>query len=46
MSKGTQAKQKPTMYNIPYFIEEDKQVVLDLIEQNPLAFLTGSFLSG
>lgn len=46
MSKGTQAKQKPTMYNIPYFKEEDKQVVLDLIEQNPLAFLTGSFLSG
>ncbi len=34
------------MYNIPYFKEEDKQVVLDLIEQYPLSFLTGSFLSG
>lgn len=34
------------MYNIPYFKEEDQQVVLDLIEQYPLAFLTGSFLSG
>lgn len=34
------------MYNIPYFKEKDQQVVLDLIEQYPLAFLTGSFLSG
>ncbi len=34
------------MYNISYFKETDQKVILDLIEQYPLAFLTGSFLSG
>ncbi|MCX6313522.1 MAG: FMN-binding negative transcriptional regulator, partial [Sphingobacteriales bacterium] len=34
------------MYNIPYFKEKDKQTILDFIENNPFAFLTGSNLSG
>lgn len=34
------------MYNFSYFKEKDQQVILDFIEQYPLAFLTGSFLSG
>ncbi len=34
------------MYNISYFKENNKQAVLDFIGQYPLAFLTGSFLSG
>lgn len=34
------------MYNFSYFKEKDKRAVLDLIEENPLAFLTGSFVSG
>lgn len=34
------------MYSFPYFKEKDKQVLLDFIEKNPFAFLTGSFLSG
>jgi transcriptional regulator len=29
------------MYNLPYFKEKDKQVVLDFIHQHPFAFLTG-----
>lgn len=34
------------MYSFPYFKEKDKQVLLDFIEKNPFAFLTGSYLSG
>ncbi len=34
------------MYNFSYFKEKDKQTILDFIEQNPFAFLTGSYLSG
>jgi transcriptional regulator len=34
------------MYNFSYFKEKDKQVLLDFIEENPFAFLTGSYLSG
>ena len=34
------------MYNFSYFKENDKQVILDFIEDNPFAFLTGSYLSG
>lgn len=34
------------MYHFSYFKEKDQQVILDIIEQYPLAFLTGSFLSG
>ena len=34
------------MYNFSYFKEKDKQVILDFIESNPFAFLTGSYLSG
>lgn len=34
------------MYNFSYFKEKDKQVILDFIEKNPFAFLTGSYLSG
>lgn len=34
------------MYNFSYFKENDKQIILHLIEENPFAFLTGSFLSG
>jgi transcriptional regulator len=34
------------MYNIPYFKEKDEQTILDFIENNPFAFLTGSNLSG
>jgi transcriptional regulator len=34
------------MYNFSYFKENDKQTVLDFIEENPFAFMTGSFLSG
>lgn len=34
------------MYNFSYFKEKDKQTILDFIEENPFAFLTGSFLSG
>lgn len=29
------------MYNIPYFKEQDKQVLLEFIEEYPLAFVTG-----
>lgn len=34
------------MYNFSYFKEKDKQSILDFIEENPFAFMTGSFLSG
>lgn len=34
------------MYNFSYFKEKEKQAILDFIEENPFAFLTGSFLSG
>lgn len=34
------------MYSFPYFKEKDKQVILEFIEKNPFAFLTGSYLSG
>ena len=34
------------MYNFSYFKEKDKQAILDFIEENPLAFMTGSYLSG
>jgi transcriptional regulator len=34
------------MYNFSYFKEKDKQTILDFIEENPFAFITGSFLSG
>ncbi|MFY7734295.1 MAG: FMN-binding negative transcriptional regulator [Bacteroidia bacterium] len=34
------------MYNFPYFKEKDKQTILGFIEENPFAFLTGSYLSG
>jgi transcriptional regulator len=34
------------MYNFSYFKEKDKQTILDFIEENPFAFMTGSYLSG
>ncbi len=34
------------MYNFSYFKEKDKQTILDFIEENPFAFITGSYLSG
>ncbi len=34
------------MYNFSYFKEKDKQTILDFIEQNPFAFLTGSYSTG
>lgn len=34
------------MYHFSYFKEKEKQVILDFIENNPFAFMTGSFLSG
>jgi transcriptional regulator len=34
------------MYNFSYFKEKDKQTILDFIEENPFAFVTGSNLSG
>ena len=34
------------MYNFSYFKEKNKQVILDFIEENPFAFMTGSFQSG
>lgn len=34
------------MYNFSYFKERDKKVLLDFIEKNPFAFLTGSYLNG
>ena len=34
------------MYNFSYFKEKDKETLLNFIEENPFAFMTGSFLSG
>jgi len=34
------------MYNFSYFKEKDKLTILDFIEQNPFALMTGSYLSG
>lgn len=34
------------MYNFNYFKEKEKQTLLNFIEDNPFAFMTGSFLSG
>lgn len=34
------------MYNFSYFKEKDKQTILDFINANPFAFITGSYLSG
>lgn len=34
------------MYNFSYFKERDKQIILDFMEENPFAFLTGSDVSG
>ncbi len=34
------------MYNFSYFKEKDKQTILEFMEENPFAFITGSFLSG
>lgn len=34
------------MYNFSYFKEKDRQIILDFIEENPFAFMTGSFSTG
>lgn len=34
------------MYNFSYFKEKDREAILDFMENNPFAFMTGSFLSG
>ena len=34
------------MYNFSYFKEKDRQTMIQFMEKNPFAFLTGSFLSG
>jgi transcriptional regulator len=34
------------MYNFSYFKEKDKQAILNFMEENLFAFVTGSFLSG
>lgn len=34
------------MYNFSYFKEKDKQTILNFLEDNPFAFMTGSFLTG
>ncbi len=34
------------MYNLSYFKEEDKQVLLQFLNDHPFAFLTGSFTNG
>jgi transcriptional regulator len=34
------------MYSFSYFKEKDRQTILDFIEENPFAFMTGSFMSG
>jgi len=34
------------MYNFSYFKEKDREAILDFMEDNPFAFMTGSFLSG
>ena len=34
------------MYNFSYFKEKDREAIWDFMEENPFAFMTGSFLSG
>lgn len=34
------------MYKFSYFKEKDKQTILDFIEENPFALMTGSYLAG
>ncbi len=34
------------MYNFSYFKEKDKHTILEFIEENPFAFMTGSYSSG
>ena len=34
------------MYNLPYFKEEDKHLIIQFLKNNPFAFLTGSFNNG
>lgn len=34
------------MYNFSYFKESDKQTIMEFIEENPFAFMSGSYLSG
>lgn len=34
------------MYNFSYFKEKERQTILDFMEENPFAFMTGSYLSG
>ena len=34
------------MYNFSYFKAKDKKTILDFIEENPFAFMSGSFLTG
>ena len=34
------------MYHFSYFKEKEKQVILDFMEENPFAFLTGSYSNG
>jgi transcriptional regulator len=34
------------MYNLPYFKEEDKNIIIQFQQKHPFAFLTGSFNNG
>ena len=34
------------MYNLPYFKEEDKQLLLQFLHDHPFVFLTGSYANG
>jgi transcriptional regulator len=34
------------MYHFSYYKEKDRQTILDFMEANPFAFITGSYLSG
>jgi transcriptional regulator len=34
------------MYNFSYFKEKDQKTIVNFIEENPFAFMTGSYLSG
>ena len=45
-SSANTNKQQDKMYNFSYFKEKEKQTILKFIEENPFAFLTGSFLHG
>lgn len=44
--KTTTDNQLKKMYNFSYFKEKDRQTIIDFMEENPFAFMTGSFLSG